>query len=89
MFKQFKLCIQRGGELQDHGTRHCRVTRPKKDFLRGPWVSGQNFGVVVAGQEELPWNHGIQSCNNVGESDLTTRGRGLEGVQLYRPARRQ
>lgn len=43
----------------------------------------------MAGQKQPARGRGVQSGNNVGECDLATGGRRLEGVQVYGPASRE
>lgn len=43
----------------------------------------------MAGQEQPSRCRRVQSDDDVGESDLASRGRGLERVQVYGPAGRQ
>lgn len=84
-----ELCIQRGDQLQDHSTGHCRVTGPQKHPVWGLRVWRQRLRVIVARKEEPSPSHGVQSRYDVGEGDLTTRGQRRKGVLDYGPAGRQ
>lgn len=89
LFEWPKLSIQRGGELQDHSAGHCRIAGPQEHLLRSSRVWRQHLGVIVAGQEQPSRCRRVQSGHDVGESDLASRRRGLERVQVYGPASRQ